>query len=154
MPLRTIWTKRKDKVGNKSCKEYELFSLYWASLVAQMVKNVPSAQESWVWSLGLEDPLEEGMATRSSILAWRIPWTEETGRLQCMELQRVGYGRATNIFTFYYIMYSFTVSLNVGDWLQNYSPILYLQALNMILKQFPSRRESTSSSFKYIYMTS
>ena len=61
MPLRTIWTKRKDKVGNKSCKEYELFSLYWASLVAQMVKNVPSVQESWVWSLGWEEPLEKEM---------------------------------------------------------------------------------------------
>ena len=45
----------------------------WASLVAQMVKNLPAMWETWVWSLGLEDPLEEGMATHSSILAWRIP---------------------------------------------------------------------------------
>ena len=52
-----------------------------ASLVAQMVKNLPSMQETWVWSLGWEDPLEEGMATHSIILAWRIPWTEEPGRL-------------------------------------------------------------------------
>ena len=81
MPLRTIWTKRKDKVGNKSCKEYELFSLYWASLVAQMVKNVPSILKARVLSLGQEDPLEKGMATHSSILAWRVPWTEEPGGL-------------------------------------------------------------------------
>ena len=47
----------------------------WASLVAQLVKNLPAMQETWVPSLGWEDPLEKGNATRSSILAWRIPWT-------------------------------------------------------------------------------
>ena len=51
-----------------------------AFLVAQMVKNLPAMQETQVWSLGGEDPLEKGMATYSSILAWRIPWTEEPGR--------------------------------------------------------------------------
>ena len=51
----------------------------WASLVAQMVKNLPTMQKTWVRSLGWEDPLEEGMAAHSSILAWRIPWTEEPG---------------------------------------------------------------------------
>ena len=49
--------------------------------VAHMVKNLPAVQEPWVWSLGWEDPLERGMATHSSILAWRIPWTEEPGGL-------------------------------------------------------------------------
>ena len=53
----------------------------WASLVAQMVKNPPAMRETWVRSLGREDPLEEGMATQSSILAWRIPWTQEPGGL-------------------------------------------------------------------------
>ena len=52
-----------------------------ASLVAQSVKNTPAVQDTWVQSLGWDDPLEEGMGTRSSILAWRIPWTEEPGRL-------------------------------------------------------------------------
>ena len=47
----------------------------WASLVAQLVKNLPAMQETWVLSLGWEDPLEKGKATNSSILAWRIPWT-------------------------------------------------------------------------------
>ena len=56
-----------------------------------MVKNLPAMQETWVQSLGQEDPLEEGMATYSSILAWRIPWTEEPGGLQSMGLQRVGH---------------------------------------------------------------
>ena len=60
------------------------------SLTAQMVKNLPTMWETWVRSLGQEDPLEEGMATYSSILAWRIPWTEEPGGLQTMGLQRVG----------------------------------------------------------------
>ena len=60
-----------------------------ASLVAQMVKNPPAVKETWVRSLGWEDPLEEGMATRSSILAWRIPWTEEPGGPQSMGSQRV-----------------------------------------------------------------
>ena len=73
----------------------------WASLVAQTVKNPPAMQETWVRSLGWEDLLEEGMATHSSILAWRIPWTEETGRLQSMGLQRVGHDWATNAFTFF-----------------------------------------------------
>ena len=57
--------------------------------MAQMVKNLPAMQEAWVQSLGQEDPLEKGMATHSSILAWRILWTEEPGRLQFMGLQRV-----------------------------------------------------------------
>ena len=61
----------------------------WASLVAQAVKNLPAMQETQVQSLGWADPLEEGMATHSSILAWRIPWTEEPGELQSMGLQRV-----------------------------------------------------------------
>ena len=57
-----------------------------ASLVAQMVKNLTAVQETWVRSLGWEDPLEKEMATHSSILAWRIPWTEEPGGLQSMRL--------------------------------------------------------------------
>ena len=54
----------------------------WASLVAQLVKNPPAVRETWVQSLGWEDPLEKGKATYFSILAWRIPWTEDPGRLQ------------------------------------------------------------------------
>ena len=60
-----------------------------ASLVAQKVKNLPAMQENWVLSLNQEEPLEKGMATLSSILAWEIPWTEEPGGLQSMGLQRV-----------------------------------------------------------------
>ena len=56
-----------------------------------MVKNLPAMQETWVQSLGWEDPLEEEMATHSSSLAWRIPWTEEPGVIQSMGSQRVGH---------------------------------------------------------------
>ena len=60
-------------------------------MVAQAVKNPPAMLETWVPSLGQEDPLEEGMATHSSTLSWRIPWTEEPGRLQSIESQRIGH---------------------------------------------------------------
>ena len=60
-------------------------------LVAQMVKSLPAMQETRLQSLGQEDPPEKEMATHSSILAWRIPWTEEPGRLQSMGSQRVGH---------------------------------------------------------------
>ena len=56
-----------------------------------MVKNLPAMQEIWVLSLDQDDALEKGMATHSSILAWRNPWTEEPGRLQSMGLQRLGH---------------------------------------------------------------
>ena len=59
--------------------------------VPQTVKNLPATQETWVQSLGQEDPLEKGIAIHSSILAWRIPWTEEPGELQSTGSQRVGH---------------------------------------------------------------
>ena len=75
----TWWTRR-------------VLCLVWDSQLAQWVKNPPKVQEMWVWSLDQEDPLEEGMATLSSILAWRIPWTEELGVLQSTGTQRIGHG--------------------------------------------------------------
>ena len=70
-----------------------------AALVAQTVKNLPAMQETWVWSLGGENPLDEEMATFSSILAWRISWTEGPGGLQSTGSQRMGQNRAINIHT-------------------------------------------------------
>ena len=63
-----------------------------------MVKNPPAMQETQAQSLGWEDPLEKGMATHSTILAWRIPWTEEPGGLQSMGLQRVGHECTTHVY--------------------------------------------------------
>ena len=68
------------------------------SLVAQMVKRLPTMQETWVQSLGREDLLEKEMATHSSILAWKIPWMEKPGGLQSMGLQRVGHVAALEIY--------------------------------------------------------
>ena len=68
-----------------------VYSVRGASLVAQSVKNLPAVQETQVRSLDWEDPLEKEMATHSSILAWKISWTQEPGGLQSMGLQRVGH---------------------------------------------------------------
>ena len=70
--------------------QYDIWPTFLASLVAQTVKNLPAMQATQVGSLGREDPLERAMATHPSILAWKIPWTEEPGRLQSIESQRVG----------------------------------------------------------------
>ena len=71
-------------------KNYNTFFITGVSLVVQMVKKLPIMQETWVRFLGWEDTLEKEMAMHSNILAWRIPWIEEPGRLQSMGLQRVG----------------------------------------------------------------
>ena len=75
----------------QSGQAYSKCSINTKSLVAQTVKNLPAMQETWFRYLGWEDPLEKKMATHSSILAWRIPSTEEPGGLQFMGLQRVGH---------------------------------------------------------------
>ena len=66
---------------------------------AQMVKNLPALQETGLQSLGQGDPQEKEMASHSSVLAWRIPWTEEPDRLQSMRSQRVEHDKVTNIYT-------------------------------------------------------
>ena len=76
---------------NLLLKGLDMLSGKWGFPGGSVVKNPPVTWETWVRSLGWEDPLEEGMATHSSILAWRIPWTEEPGGLQSMGLQRVGH---------------------------------------------------------------
>ena len=67
-----------------------------------MVNNPLAMQETWDWSLSRKDPLEEEMTIHSSTVAWRIPWTEEPGRLPFMGSQRVGYHWVTNTFTFHF----------------------------------------------------
>ena len=86
------WEPRK-AILRKSHEKLQVFTSHQrslrTSLVAQTVKKLPAMRETWAQSLGWEDSLEEGMATHSSILAWRIPWTEEPGGLQSMGLQGV-----------------------------------------------------------------
>ena len=92
-------TRSYDLVMNASCMY--LVTTLWVMcfLVAQTVKNLPALWETQVKSLDWEDSLEKGMTTHSSILAWRIPWTEEPSRLQSMGSQRVGHYWVTFTFT-------------------------------------------------------
>ena len=76
---------------SKEIPTKHILLLHWASLVAQIVKNLLAMQEIWVGSLSQEEPLEKEMATHSSFLAWRIPWTEEPGKLQSTGSHRVGH---------------------------------------------------------------
>ena len=85
--------------NQKNHVETVLAILKRAPLMAQTVKNLSAMQETWVWCLGQEDPLEKGMATHSSILPWKTPWTEEPGRLQSMGSQRVGHDWVTSLVT-------------------------------------------------------
>ena len=77
--------------GTQILEIISVLNILRASLVAQRLKRLPTMRETWVRSLGWEDPLEKEMATHSSTLAWKIPWTEEPGRLQSMGSQRVGH---------------------------------------------------------------
>ena len=89
------------------------------SLVAQMVKCLSTMQETRVWSLGQEDPLEKEMAIHSNSISWKMPWTEEPGRLQSMGSQRVGHDWATSLFTFSFL-YSPTLT-SIHDHWKNHS---------------------------------
>ena len=89
-----IWVESQDTLNNMKNLEWARGDSLWKHrwpvfLVSQMVKNLPVMHKTQVRSLGWEDPLEKRMATHSSIFAWRIPWTEEPGRLQSMGLERV-----------------------------------------------------------------
>ena len=91
-----FWMTQKGEIYENENNQYagrfaNVSVLLWASLVAQRVKRLPAMQKTWVRSLEQEDPLEKEMATHSSTLAWKIPWTEKPGRLQSMGLQRVGH---------------------------------------------------------------
>ena len=77
----------------------------WVSLVAQTVKSLPAVQETQVWSLAQEDPLEKKMSNHSSTLAWKIPWTEEPGRLQPMGSQRVRHDWAASFSLSFFFQY-------------------------------------------------
>ena len=80
--------------------------------MAQTVKCLPSMQETWVWSLGGEDPLEKEMTTHSGILAWKTPWMEKPGGLQSMGSQRVGHDWVTSLFT----GYSMCTYVSLSSW--------------------------------------
>ena len=109
------WTKEPARLQSVGSQRVRHVLVTKHALVAQRLKHLPGMQETWVWSLGQEDPLEKEMETHSSTLAWRIPWREEPGRLQCMGSQRVGHNWATSLllFTFYARMHSASLSLTL-----------------------------------------
>ena len=88
--------------SSKQCQEQfkknKISGCLWIGRVAQMVKRLPTMWETWVWPLGREDPLEKEMTTHSSTLVWKIPWTDEPGRLQSTGLQRVGHDWTTSLW--------------------------------------------------------
>ena len=98
------------------------------SLVAQTVKRLSTMWETWVWSLGREDPLEKEMAIHSSAIAWKIPWTKELGRLQSMGSQRVGH--------------DWTTSLSFPFPVRPLSPAAWRTAQNSLLVNYSSYWES------------
>ena len=108
----------------------------------QKLKHLPVMQETWVRSLGQEDPLEKEVATHSSILAWRIPWTEESGGLQSTGSQRVGHDRASDlIYLFNYrggTIFILTAISRV--WKAPYPPLSYCDILALF--SFPSPSNS------------
>ena len=101
-----------------------------------MVKRLPAVLETWVLALGWDDPLEKEMSTHSSILAWKIPWTEEPGRLQSMRLQRVGHDWVTSIsFLSWHLLFGWGRVTNLCHWVErgrNRSDVchLWMKALN------------------------
>ena len=89
---------------------------FWVStLVAQMIEHLPTMRETQVQSLGWEDPLRKEMATHSSTLAWKIPWTEKPGRLQSMGSQRIGHDWATSLSLSFYFWYKEKQTLNKNN---------------------------------------
>ena len=120
------------------------FGHMFKSLVAQMVKCLPAVQETWVQSLGWEDPLQKEMATHSSTLAWKIPWTEEPGRLQSMGSQRVGHDWETPL------------SLSLSSHTTNNGRIR-IQPTDLSLSQYAKKNslknEKRNSSFAQLSLT-
>ena len=88
----------------------------WASLVAKIVKSLPAVQETRVWSLGQEDPLEKEVATHSSILDWKIWWTEEPGRLQSMGSQRGGHDQVISLWCLWYLHHQWVLQKLDTNW--------------------------------------
>ena len=116
--------------------------LYRASLVAQMVKILPVMQETQVRSLGREDSLEKGMAIHSSILAWRIPWTQDPGGLQSMGSQIVRHNRLTNTYT-HNILSQFSVWSLYSSLHPKHSPASHWHLINTVFLTPPSAQEWT-----------
>ena len=96
------WAGSKGRGADRTWMLFALGLMIWTSLVTHMVKNLPAMRETWVWSLDWKDSLENELATLSSVLAWRIPGSEEPGGLQSLGSQRVGRDQETKTHTHTY----------------------------------------------------
>ena len=105
--------------------------IIWASLVAQRLKRLPARWETWVRSLGWEDPLEKEMATHSSMPSWRSPWTEELGGLQSTGSQRVRHDWVTSLSLFTFIWWSKVQQVNITENSISLFEIIRVQTLSM-----------------------
>ena len=130
----------------------------WVSLVAQLAKKPPAIQETWVQSLGWEDPLEKGAAARSSILAWRIRWTEEPSRLQSMGWQRVGHERTTFTFIFplHYCLESYNFHNKLETYLRTRNHLLHHLWFQLHLQYFPGQILESEAEyfFPFVHLNS
>ena len=120
---------------------YIWICIYSASFVAQTVKNLPVVHETRIWTLGQQDPLEKERVTHSSILAWRIPWTEETGVLSSVGSQRVGHDWTANtsyintyicvyIYIYIYFLCLFTICTYICKWSKYEFPVFFTVFIN------------------------
>ena len=141
---------------NKICYCFHFFPIYlpWSygtrsSLVAQMIKRLPAMWETRVWSLGWEDPLEKEIATHSSILAWRIPWTEKPGGLQSMGSQRVVHDWATS-FSFPFMGPD---AMILVFWTLSFKPGFSLLSLTFVKMLFRSFSFSGTRVLSSVYLT-
>ena len=118
----------------------------WASLVAQLVKNLPAMPETWFRSLTWKDTLEKGMTTHSSVLAWRIPWKEEPGKLQSLRLQRLRHNWVTNTQTILHLQHVPTL---LSSWKQIQLLVLkYTSQMTIKMRKETYRKANYFQMFK------
>ena len=125
----------------------ELYVPQVHTLVVQMVKHLPTIWETWVQSLGQKDPLEKEIATHSSTLAWKIPWTEEPGRLQSMGSQRVRHDWATSLSHNLTSPFTLSASLLSSDLLSSSPP--QFPVIDCFPSHWENRNNQKNSSPRY-----
>ena len=142
-----------------------IIQLFWGFPVSSAVKNLPAMQEAWVWSLGQEDPLEEGMATHSSTLAWKIAWTEKPGGLQSRGLHRVRHNWVTNTHTYRcftcFVLWTLTIRLVISHFRDESTEAQRESSLSKLvtwdihahlqMSRFETRHDATSHSAPWGY---
>ena len=120
---------------------------YVGFLVAQIVKNLPAMWETWIRSLGWEDPLEKGMPIHSSILAWRIPWTQEPGGLQSMGSQWVEHDWVTKH------TYGLCVYIPLSDGVEGSTPMFFSVLIILVWSRTAKLNKQTNKKKPFFYIS-